>query len=328
MRDSEVRTVVIDAGGRYGIHPTWRSFSGEMTYVMFEPDAAEAERLAAKYRKRSDTVRVVNKALGEEQGTATINVMKHHGLSSVFIPNPGSFWFGKNRAGEGEVEASYEVAMTSVDLYCEQHDLIVDFLKIDTEGSELKILKGSEKQFNKNVIGVRTEVHFDNSYLNAPNFSDIYNFMTDKGFFLLNLDYTGKGAACTPFFDGSHYGVLTGTDATWLRPYSWLFSDFGTATAKTVRLAKYAAFCMLNRGTDVALDVLIQGHQKHELNLDAIKESALYRTLDISVQHLFYTLNQHPAHDSENLKLTYAQLFGKPMKSMHEFYGSEEVNPN
>jgi len=39
-------------------------------------------------------------------------------------------------------------------------------------------------------------------------------------------------------------------------------------------------------------------------------------------------LNQHPAHDSENLKLIYARLFGRSMKSMHEFYESEEVNPN
>ena len=48
-----VETVVLDAGARYGIHPTWNNFGGELRYIMFEPDPAESTRLRTKYQKNS-----------------------------------------------------------------------------------------------------------------------------------------------------------------------------------------------------------------------------------------------------------------------------------
>ena len=33
-------TRVIEAGGRYGMHPTWKAFTGELNYFSFEPDRA------------------------------------------------------------------------------------------------------------------------------------------------------------------------------------------------------------------------------------------------------------------------------------------------
>ena len=45
MNQDEV-VKVIDAGGRYGIHPSWKSWNAKMHYVMFEPDRDEAGRLS------------------------------------------------------------------------------------------------------------------------------------------------------------------------------------------------------------------------------------------------------------------------------------------
>jgi len=43
-----VNTIVIDAGGRFGVHPSWKKFDGELSYHMFEPDDIEADRLKNK----------------------------------------------------------------------------------------------------------------------------------------------------------------------------------------------------------------------------------------------------------------------------------------
>ena len=53
------KTTVLDAGGRYGIHPSWKPFSGELEYYLFEPDRGESERLEKKYSRRSDEIKVV-----------------------------------------------------------------------------------------------------------------------------------------------------------------------------------------------------------------------------------------------------------------------------
>ena len=58
-------TTVIDAGGRYGKHPTWKPFRGELAYHMFEPDAVEAERLRLKYHKLGNEVIVIDRALAK-----------------------------------------------------------------------------------------------------------------------------------------------------------------------------------------------------------------------------------------------------------------------
>ena len=38
---NRIRTTVLDAGGRYGLHPNWKPFTGELDYYLFEPDPAK-----------------------------------------------------------------------------------------------------------------------------------------------------------------------------------------------------------------------------------------------------------------------------------------------
>ena len=49
----DLKTTVLDAGGRYGIHPTWKPFTGELKYYLFEPDPSERARLKRKYKHRA-----------------------------------------------------------------------------------------------------------------------------------------------------------------------------------------------------------------------------------------------------------------------------------
>lgn len=254
-----VETVVLDAGARYGIHPTWKSFDAELRYIMFEPDPKESARLREKYQSNS-SVRVEASALGDRKGQSVMNVLRHHGQSSLFAPNPNSNWFAQTRPKEGEQVGKYVAEITTIDEYCEEHGISADFLKSDTEGSELLVFTGAERQLDK-LIGIRCETQFEQVFIGAPTFVDIYSILTRRGFSLLNLDYNGRGSPCNKYYAGERYGVLTGTDATWIKSVEDVLSWPGDEAAIAARAAKYALFAFSNGASDVAMQMLLRSSQ-------------------------------------------------------------------
>jgi FkbM family methyltransferase len=61
-----------------------------------------------------------------------------------------------------------------------------DFIKIDTQGYELEILKGGEKTLSSAEF-VLLEVSFLDIYKNAPLVADVLNFMEEKGFIVYDI---------------------------------------------------------------------------------------------------------------------------------------------
>jgi len=85
------------------------------------------------------------------------------------FPQPGRF----DVVGKTTVDA---VTLDSV-----IRDRKCDFIKIDTQGGELEILKGATRTL-RNCIGLECEVWFAPVYYGAPVFGDICAFMKEHGF--------------------------------------------------------------------------------------------------------------------------------------------------
>src|SRR3546814_18604332 len=86
-------TVVVDAGGRYGMHPSWRGYEAPLDYRMFEPEPVEAARLARKYAARED-VTVLAQALGAEpEYSIELFLPAHLGYVGAPPPQPATPWF-------------------------------------------------------------------------------------------------------------------------------------------------------------------------------------------------------------------------------------------
>lgn len=319
-----VETVVFDAGGRYGVHPTWRNFGGELTYIMFEPDQEESKRLAQKYYDDA-RIRIEACALGETHGESLIHVLSHRGQSSMFSPNLESNWFKQSRPGEGEETAQYVAQVTTIDKYSSEHDIRPDFLKSDTEGSEMLVLRGAEQQL-KYCLGLRCETQFEQVFHGAPTFDNIFAHLTQRGFLLLNLDYNGMGSTCNKYFVGAKAGFLTGTDATWIRKPQEVLSWPGTADMVATRVAKYSVFCFLNGASDVAMHMLRMA-SSCGYELKSLEGTKLFANLDVLVQKLFYQLLQHPAYSRSELQEIYSKIFDRPLKRCHEFFESTDFNP-
>ena len=74
------------------------------------------------------------------------------------------------------------------------HDLIekekipkINFLSLDTQGSEYEILKGSIECLKKSIVAIKTEINFVEIYKNSKLFSDIDKLLCEHGFFLAEL---------------------------------------------------------------------------------------------------------------------------------------------
>ena len=89
-----------------------------------------------------------------------------------------------------------------------------DMLKIDTQGSELDILRGAGKLLD-DTLAVELEVEFAPQYQDQPLFADIDQFMRSQGFMIRGLRRTfWRHAAESPNAGG---GQLVHGDALYIR---------------------------------------------------------------------------------------------------------------
>lgn len=287
MTAERATTTVVDAGARYGMHPSWRGFAGALRYFAFEPDEREAERLRTQVQQPG--FEVVGFALAKATGERELYVTKHRGYSSFLRADLESEWFGRYRPGEGVVEGVVRVQTSSVDEFASVRRLHVDFMKVDTEGTELEVLEGASGQLEASVLGVRVNVNFQTCYLGQALFPETHTYLTARGFFLLNLDYFGRGVPRNSLFrnpdpllpDSGRYGTLIGTDGVWLRRYEDVCARWrGDREGLGYASLKYVYFCMLNHAPDVGIDVLHRFVTEESGSFDErAQASQLYRGL-------------------------------------------------
>lgn len=321
-------TTVIDAGGRYGLHPTWKRFKGKLSYHLFEPDPDESARLARKYAARSDTIHVHPVALGQNLDPVRLNILAHRGQNSVLKPRKDSFWFAEARPDDGAVVGVHEAPCETLDHLSATAGIKPDFLKLDTEGSEMPILLGATACLKQTVIGLRAESHFDAVYEGLPLFPELHRHLYGMGFILLNLDYAGTGVAWSEFTMPDKFGVLMGCDSVWIKRPDVLFGEGVSPDVASVRAMKLSAFCFANNATDVAIRVLLDATRKRGLRLADYAGTALGRYLDVTVQMLFNRLRALPTVQARHLDDTYRELFAREPKLMHHFFESDEINPD
>ena len=63
-----------------------------------------------------------------------------------------------------------------------------DFLSLDTQGSELEILKGAKIAIQNTVVAIATEVSFTQIYERQPLFGEITEYLNEIGFDLASLE--------------------------------------------------------------------------------------------------------------------------------------------
>lgn len=177
--------VVVDVGARWGFSRVWDNLGDRCRTIGFEPDPGECQRLSELYRDRRN-VTFVPLALGSRSGLATLFMTKDPGGYSLYRPSADAVERHPGLQG-GQLEATSMIETTTLDDWCASEGVRrVDVIKVDTQGSELDILKGASTTL-RTVRAVEVEVEFNELYDDVPLFADIDRFLRQQGFLLWKL---------------------------------------------------------------------------------------------------------------------------------------------
>ena len=181
--------VVIDVGARWGVADGWAALGSAVTVYGFDPDAQECARLNAMPRPAAGPrVEYVPLALGEREGTATLHHTIEPACSSLYPPDERLI-HSLPLLSAMEPCGTGPVALSTLATWCTSRGIgRVDVIKLDTQGSELSVLRGAAPLLST-VQLLEVEVEFNPLYEGQPLFGDVDAFVRDHGFRLWRLDH-------------------------------------------------------------------------------------------------------------------------------------------
>lgn len=190
---------VIDGGARNG--PSDLKVLGPIAIThCFEPNPAELEPLrklasASPGRgKTRGTVIVHPVALGEATGTCTLHISRRAGATSCLRPNAALLneFASDNWSEMKEVVQQVQVPCICLKEFLAQADLpYVDFCKLDTQGTELDILRGAGDKLQR-ISVLKIELNFLQLYEKQPQVSEIFHYLEVNGFDFVDLSTTAE----------------------------------------------------------------------------------------------------------------------------------------
>lgn len=256
----------IDIGARGGINRPWDQFPQKyLSYYGFDADDRECQRLK---NQSNLNCKIFSAVLSDKESSETLYLTEEEGCSSIFKPNfelINRFYY----SDMWRIKREVPLQTTTLKKIFDKNNIKPDYLKIDTQGAELKILKGAGEYLD-NVLGLELEVEFMHMYENQPLFFEIDNFLRSKGFELFDLNRHWANRISMNKYH-SNRGQIVFADAIYFRTKDSLYSFNSTSKDEQKnKLFKMVMIFSLYGYFDVALDYLnhpFSPFSKEELNL-------------------------------------------------------------
>lgn len=265
---------VVDVGCSGGLHPAWRAFGDRLRAVGFDPSEAEVARLRAAETRplvRYEAAFVS----GVEDGRA--EPWDRNPWPRLAVSRSEEIRARRNaptqavETREPPAAPPAPIAAISLPAYFQEHDLTeIDFIKIDVDGDDFRILRAIERDLtDRAVLGLCIEVNFFGSDDPAANtFHNIDRLMKRAGFELFDLTTRRYASAALPSRyirtapTASESGRVLQGDALYMRdPTTW-----PATRAQRIKLA--ALFSMFGL-PDCAAEALVAAGVAERL-LDAL----------------------------------------------------------
>ena len=188
------KILALDVGAQGGFNSD--NFLPEKYNVFFKPILVEPlKEEAEKLRKENEYV--IANGLWSKSIKKEINILGNRlGSSSMYQPDPNLFDLHKIKKKDyinykitNKVEVQCETLADSLNSLSIQK---LDYLKIDTQGAELEILKGIG---NFRPLIIKIESHIHSMYKEVPNWSELINFLYKLNYIV--IDWKGIGSHST-----------------------------------------------------------------------------------------------------------------------------------
>src|SRR5271168_3396391 len=168
--------VFFDVGANYGLHSLLFAMQGVRT-VSFEPNPECHDYLRQVAKMNHLNCDIQSLALGVKEDSA-----------ELLFPH-GETWLGSVDVGvQGALTKQFtsfskiRIARTTLDGFVEKSGNIPDLIKIDTEGSELNVLRGARQVLSKFHPAIVFECRSADGYR-----SDVHSFLSEMGYLVAGL---------------------------------------------------------------------------------------------------------------------------------------------
>ncbi len=205
---------LMDVGASGGIDRRWEKVKPFLQIIGLEPNPDELRKLE---ETKTENVRWLPFALSDTEGDYPLYVTRAPTNTSMLLPNPKALeWLHYDLSGFDIIDKMI-VPCATLDGLIDRYGLQLDAIKLDTQGTELHILRGGTTAIAQQVFSVQTEVEFIEMYQGQPMFCDVHQYLVGHGFELIDVgdaryikpkDTTGVGG---------HKGVLLSADALYFR---------------------------------------------------------------------------------------------------------------
>jgi len=179
------KITAFDIGAKGGVL-NLKKIKDHLTYFGFEPNQKEFNKLV-----QSNEVTYFPFALGGTNGKENFHITKHSSYSSFLQLDQQNFekHFGLMKDykiwKEGmEIEKTISINVHTLDHVLSDMNMNrIDFLKLDTQGTELEIMKGAKNSLTNHKIGVIfAEFNFLKIYKNQNSFSELDIYLNQLGY--------------------------------------------------------------------------------------------------------------------------------------------------
>jgi len=272
--------VVVDVGARKGFEKHWDHYGDQIKLLGFEPNEDSFKECVR--RKSNNQTTYYPYALDRIKSERDFYITAYPSSSGFYRPDLKCI----SKFGMEEVNKIIDtIKIKTIDLDSFQRDnqiSPIDFIKLDTEGSELDILKGGEKSLIAEVLGLSIETEFLKTHIGQPLFSDIDQYLRSIGFQLYDLDLNRWSRKVLKSIDNS-FGQLHFAQSLYLRDAVTELQNLKAVNRNwnEVRILKMASIMELFNLPDCSIE-LIQEASK----LDLIQRKDINVLIDLLIPQL------------------------------------------
>ena len=179
------KITLIDIGARSGLNKPFSYIDEKyLNIIGFEPDFDEYKKLKKTYKNR----KYFNYAIDRKIKRSKFFLLKDEPASSLYKPNNNiGYKFEKQHFEKRSIKKIINLNTNKLDNYKDEIKKI-DFLKIDTQGSEFDILEGANNILKNQIPIILTETWSEDIYQKAKKFYDIARFLDNYGFRAIKID--------------------------------------------------------------------------------------------------------------------------------------------
>ncbi len=186
--------ICFDVGARNGLREL-DALAKHIKLYAFEPgDKSNVSQNNNTYLE----CHVIDKGLFSEKGLFDFNIAANPSMSSMLLPDEKLLteYFGditefKHWRKQLNIVDTKKIETTTIDAIVKEYNIkTIDYLKIDTQGTELAILKGAEESLKtKRINVIKTEFSFIPLYTNQPTFTEINLYLKNLGYKLITCEF-------------------------------------------------------------------------------------------------------------------------------------------